>query len=760
MRRSKLAKVIIILTLLTMLISQSSIWETVGLSGISGSITASAKVSAKKITLDKKTLSMTVGESQTLKTTITPSNTSDKKIQWYSSNKKVAVVSSRGKVTAVDAGRAIITAKTNGRKSACRVIVKRPYDDISTIMLNRSSVTIDIDDILTLTATITPSNVTDGELSWSSDHEDIVYVDDDGTILPINVGTATITVKAKNGKKASCIVTVTDTKSIESKITLNMESISLNVGEKISLSAVIEPYNAIDKTISWASSNTLVATVDNCGNVKAISNGYIVITATLANGKSDSCIVMVANNNVASTEIKLNTGSISLYVGEKAYLYAEIVPYNATDKTVKWASHNTNIATVESNGTITAKAKGTAIITASTNNGKSAACVVTVTDIAKRITFGAGTYIITLKGTRVSLDVNGSSNVNGTNVQVYDSNKSNAQIWSFENHTDGTTSLIAKCATDKMLDVVRTNNTATGALQAGCNVDIYSHKDDLAQNFYLEQFIDGSYVIRLNSNPNLVLQAKGTSSGANVEIGNYDENNALQRWNISSTSVIAADQRRTAYVYNTYGLGVNILNQKTFFGSIIGSFAEGQEITVIGNVQDSWYHVEGTSRDTGIMVNGYVYEGYITFNKATLTATYIWPVPGEKSISSYYGNGHDGIDIASNKVDTIVIAARSGVVVECTPNACYHVSKSETICNGGKGNYIKIKHEDGTYATYTHLAPNTFFVNVGTSVKQGDYIAIMGSSGNSSIQNLHFQLNNSDNSMINVNPYYLQYGNY
>ena len=164
------------------------------------------------------------------------------------------------------------------------------------------------------------------------------------------------------------------------KVSLNKSATILTEGESETLTATITPSNATgDKTVKWSSSNEAVATVDSNGKVTAKKAGTAVITATSSNGKTAGCTVTVKQKEIAITGIGLNKSTTSLTEGESETLTATIAPSNATgDKTVKWSSSNTAVASVDSAGKVTAKKAGTAVITATSSNGKSASCTVTV----------------------------------------------------------------------------------------------------------------------------------------------------------------------------------------------------------------------------------------------------------------------------------------------------------------------------------------------------------------------------------------------
>ena len=164
------------------------------------------------------------------------------------------------------------------------------------------------------------------------------------------------------------------------KVSLNKSATTLTEGESETLTATITPSNATgDKTVKWSSSNEAVAAVDSNGKVTAKKAGTAVITATSSNGKTAGCTVTVKQKEIAITGISLNKSTTSLTEGESETLTATITPLNATgDKTVKWSSSNEAVAAVDSNGKVTAKKAGTAVITATSSNGKTAGCTVTV----------------------------------------------------------------------------------------------------------------------------------------------------------------------------------------------------------------------------------------------------------------------------------------------------------------------------------------------------------------------------------------------
>ena len=156
-------------------------------------------------------------------------------------------------------------------------------------------------------------------------------------------------------------------------VTLDKTSVKLKEGESVTLVATVKPDNATDKTITWTSSETAVASVDASGKVTAIKEGSATITAKVGE-KSAICSVIV-KNDVPVNSVELNRTTLSLIAGETASLVATVKPDEATDKTVTWSSSDSQIASVDNQGKITAIAKGHASIIAKAGD-KTATCIV------------------------------------------------------------------------------------------------------------------------------------------------------------------------------------------------------------------------------------------------------------------------------------------------------------------------------------------------------------------------------------------------
>jgi uncharacterized protein YjdB len=331
------------------------------------SATCTVKVSAKviavtSVTLDKTSLSMKIGDSETLTATVNPADATDKTITWMSSDVSVVTVSD-GKLTAKDSGTATITAKAGNCTADCTVTVSV---DVESVSLDITTLSLIVGESATLTATVKPDNATDKNVVWTSSDNAVATVSD-GKVTAVNAGTATVKATC-GGKTAECAVNVTVPTG---SITLDKTVLSLAVGESATLTATVKPDNATDKNVVWTSSDNTVVTVSN-GKVTAVNAGTATIKATCG-GKTAECAV---NVTVPTGSITLDKTTLSLAVGESATLTATVKPDNATDKNVVWTSSDNSVATV-SNGRVTAVKAGTATVKA-TCGGKTAECVVTV----------------------------------------------------------------------------------------------------------------------------------------------------------------------------------------------------------------------------------------------------------------------------------------------------------------------------------------------------------------------------------------------
>ena len=246
----------------------------------------------------------------------------------------------------------------------------------TSVSLDSTEKTAERYDDFQLTATIAPLNFTDAVV-WTSSNEEVATVSDTGYVEICGVGTAVITVTAGN-VKAVCKITVPQ---LIDWIEFDEDEIELKAGQTYQLKPYISPSDATNKKIKYTSSDTKVAEVSASGLVTAKSEGEAKIRAAATDGSDEYAVCYVTVTGKAKvTGITLDRTSAEVKRGEKLTLNVTVSPSYASNKKVVWKSANTKIATVDANGSVTAKAPGRTkiTVTSSENSSYQASCTVTV----------------------------------------------------------------------------------------------------------------------------------------------------------------------------------------------------------------------------------------------------------------------------------------------------------------------------------------------------------------------------------------------
>ena len=379
----------------------ATITATVDGKSVSCKVTVNGQttVPVASVELNQTTLELIAGKEANLTATVKPDDATTKTVTWKSDNEGVAIVDNNGNVTAKAAGTATITATVDGKSASCKVTVNgQTTVPVASVELNQTTLELIAGKEATLTATVKPDDATNKTVTWSSNNETVATVDNNGKVTAKAAGEAIITAKAGD-KTATCTVTVAKADVAVESVTLDKTSLDLKVGNNATLKATVEPQNATNNTVTWSSSNPEFVTVAN-GTVTAVSAGTATITVTTADGNHKAtCTVTVIPKTVQVSGIQVQ-GSASVYVGGSTKLTATVTPTNATNQKVTWSSNNESVATVGTDGTVTAVSAGTATITVTTEDGqKTAACTVTVLSVDRTKLFallqGSGVLLAT-----------------------------------------------------------------------------------------------------------------------------------------------------------------------------------------------------------------------------------------------------------------------------------------------------------------------------------------------------------------------------
>lgn len=287
---------------------------------------------ASSVKLSKSKVTMYVGTSTTLKMKGTKA-----KVKWSSSNSKVVKVSTKGKITAKKVGSATIKAKVGKKTYKCKVSVKKVPK------LSKTSATI----YAGKSTTLKISGTKIGKPTWSSSKKSVAKVSSSGKVTGLKKGTAYIYAKI-GGETLKCKVTV-KTVAVKS-IELNPTVVNLYVGQTYTYKPKVSPSNATITGMKWSSDDPCVTVKD--GKVTAIAPGSATIYAKVG-GKSDYSYVMVK-----AESLTLNEERFRMFVGETQKFKATIDPGVVPGKKVQWRSSDPSIATVDQNGVVTGKSKG------------------------------------------------------------------------------------------------------------------------------------------------------------------------------------------------------------------------------------------------------------------------------------------------------------------------------------------------------------------------------------------------------------------
>jgi uncharacterized protein YjdB len=330
------------------------------------------------VTLNKNTLTLPKGSSETLIPTIAPDDATNQNVSWSSDDQDVATVDSAGLVTAVGEGTATITVTTRngGHKATCEVTVPTLVDSLT---LNTTKVTMRRGTSVTLVATVLPEEATNKIVEWTTGNEARATVSSAGVVsIPNNnqatAGDVTITAKTTDGSNltATCTVTV-QTTTAATGVSVSPTTLTLYVGGATGrITPTVLPTNAGTRTVTWESSDTSVATVSystTTNNAPAtvtplkVGTAILKVTAVQVGATNQvwtaSCTVTVENPPPVT--------SILLWDDYEEYDYLPSLPvqyfYSGTMAVVTWAQVRPLAAL---DRTVTVGTSNSAVVTAQT----------------------------------------------------------------------------------------------------------------------------------------------------------------------------------------------------------------------------------------------------------------------------------------------------------------------------------------------------------------------------------------------------------
>ena len=254
---------------------------------------------------------------------------------------------------------AIITAETFNEKTARITITVKEITAEKVTLSGLPGGELYIRDSFVLQAEITPANVDNPAIVWSSSNEKVATVSSDGSVRLLAAGTAEIRATASNGVAGVAVVEVKE-KFVES-VSIAEDGIDMLLGGVRELTAVVSPADATYPELSWTVENPEIASVSSDGRLTALACGETVITATSTNGLSDSLTVRVSE--IQAEKLTLE-GPGSVYLGDAVSLTARFTPENTTVQEIRWSVSDPAVAEVSEDGVVLAKGVGTVVITA------------------------------------------------------------------------------------------------------------------------------------------------------------------------------------------------------------------------------------------------------------------------------------------------------------------------------------------------------------------------------------------------------------
>lgn len=288
-----------------------------------------------------------------------------REVSFESDDENIVTISDDGVITGTGIGKTKVRAFSSKDNSIlCERDIEVCVPEISALACNPQGLSLDVGESFKPAITFSPSNVVSPVITCSSSNPDVVSVSSDGTLTANTKGSATITFK--NGDKtATCFVTVAERIIPVEGIELNKDDIFLVYNDpalsSFKLSVVFTPSDASDMSCVYSSSNPDIISINQDGIITAHAAGTAFITVETPNGCSALCQV---SSLPIVKNISLSEDSLSLRVGKKAVIFADLLPYNSINKdNVAWESSSPDVASIDQEGNVTANAVGKTIIT-------------------------------------------------------------------------------------------------------------------------------------------------------------------------------------------------------------------------------------------------------------------------------------------------------------------------------------------------------------------------------------------------------------
>lgn len=330
--------------------------------------------------LEYKVIAVAAGSTVNLSAVCTPMDASNKTVRFTTDDEGVARVMNNKALKAIQRGECDMTMTSADNPEATetfRILVTQP---VKSIQIQAENKTVASGSTIRLTGECQPADASIKGIVWASKNPQIASVDSNGNVTGLKRGNAVITATAADGSGAKGNITISVIQPVTG-LRISPAEIRVTTGRYTQAKVTVQPADASDKSVTWTSSDERIATVVN-GRVTGQKAGTCMVTcASKTNPEITASATVIVSQLVTRIEFTNQKDELSFRTGEKLQLQWEVLPDDATDTAVTFKSAHPKIATVDSNGMLTAISRGTATIYATAQDASKRQAAVRVTVI-------------------------------------------------------------------------------------------------------------------------------------------------------------------------------------------------------------------------------------------------------------------------------------------------------------------------------------------------------------------------------------------
>ncbi len=301
----------------------------------------------EKVTISASSKTIDKGDTMQMYATVSPANATITAVRWTSSRPGVATIDENGLVTGISRGQTVIRATAADGSEHYNQFTLTVAQKPESVTLDASDVSLPVGKSRTLRATVLPKAAADKSVTWRSSDARIARVSANGTVTAVSEGSCAITAECNSAPGVVAEAWIHVVQPIR-QISVTPKSVTISAGEYYQLSWTTSPASATDHSVSFSTSNSRVATVDENGLVYANGRGSCTITikANDGSGKTAKATVKVTQ---PVTGVHMKNDTVMVGVGESVTITAVLEPSDAGNNRMTWTSEDPQIATVSGN---------------------------------------------------------------------------------------------------------------------------------------------------------------------------------------------------------------------------------------------------------------------------------------------------------------------------------------------------------------------------------------------------------------------------